>query len=292
MRELLTPALITASLTNDLFSFEKERDDANVQNAVLVVMKERGCSEEKARDICKERIRLEVAKYVRVVKDTRTRTDLSDDTKRYIEVMQYTLSGNVAWSTQCPRYNADAKWNELQLLRAKYGVEKYPARWPPEDATDGPSVKTERKEPYLNGDSHANGHKRKRNGNSTGDDIRMNGTNAVKKAAHIPQPSGDSLVLADVVALTLDWNLPELSNDVSWTSSLRRFPANNKHVLGAVIDADYQVVLQPYRYLTSLPSKGFRDQAIDSLNTWLRVPPKSAKMIKNVVEMLHSASLM
>lgn len=221
VRELLTPALITASLTNDLFSFEKERDDANVQNAVLVVMKEHGCSEEKAREICKERIRIEVAKYVRVVKDTRTRTDLSDDTKRYIEVMQYTLSGNVAWSTQCPRYNAGAKWNELQLLRAKYGVEKNPAMWPPKDATDGLSIKTERKEPHVNGNIQANGHKRKRNGNSTGDDIRMNGIYGVKKSAHISQPSTDSLVLVDVVSLTLDWNLPELSDNGSATSSRR-----------------------------------------------------------------------
>lgn len=50
-KELLTPALITASLTNDLFSFEKERDDVNVQNAVLVVMREHGCSEAESRDI-------------------------------------------------------------------------------------------------------------------------------------------------------------------------------------------------------------------------------------------------
>lgn len=240
-RELLTPALITASLTNDLFSFEKERDDTNVQNAVLVIMREHDCSEEDARQICKERIRVEVAKYVRVVKDTRTRTDLSDDVKRYIEVMQYTLSGNVAWSTQCPRYNAGAKFNELQMLRAQYGLQKYPARWPPKDATDGLSVKIERKEPYVNGniqgnpfgngvDDHgvghyestkANGHKRKRNGNSTGDDIRMNGTNGVKKSAHISQASADSLVLADVLSLALDRNLPELSDNVSWKSSLR-----------------------------------------------------------------------
>lgn len=263
-RELLTPALITASLTNDLFSFEKERGDKNVQNAVLVVMREHGCSEEEAREICKERIRVENAKYVRVVKDTRTRTDLSVDVKRYIEVMQYTLSGNVAWSALCPRYNEGAKFNELQLLRAEYGVEKYPAMWPPKDATNSHSVKTERKEPLVNGniqgnplkegnfkedgegmyrginsggvrvgngvDDHGvghyestktNGHKRKRNGNSTGDEIRMNGISGVKKSAHISQPSTDSLDLADVVSLALDWNLPELSDNVSWTSSLR-----------------------------------------------------------------------
>ncbi len=263
-RELLTPALITASLTNDLFSFEKEREDTNVQNAVLVVMREHGCGEEEAREICRERIRVECAKYVRTVKDTRTRTDLSDDVKRYIEVMQYTLSGNVAWSTQCLRYNAGAKFNELQLLRAEYGVEKYPAMWPPKDATDGISVKTERKEPHVNGnietkpleegnfkengggmywgingggvrigngmDDHgvghyestkANGQKRKRDSNSTADDTRMNGTSGVKKSARISQPRTDSLVLADVVSLALDWNLPELSDNVSWTSSLR-----------------------------------------------------------------------
>jgi ophiobolin F synthase len=148
--------LITAYLTNDLFSFEKEREDTNVQNAVLVIMREHGCSEEEAREICRERIRVENAKYVRVVKDTRTQTDLCDDVKRYIEVMQYTLSGNVAWSTQCPRYNKGAKFNELQLLRAEYGLEKYPAMWPPKDATDGLSVKTERKESHVNGNIQGN----------------------------------------------------------------------------------------------------------------------------------------
>ena len=255
VRELLTPALITASLTNDLFSFEKERDDTNVQNAVLVVMREHGCSEEKAREICKERIRAECAKYVRIVKETRTRTDLSEDVKRYIEVMQYTLSGNVAWSTQCPRYNAGAKWNELQLLRAKYGVEKFPARWPPKDTTDDLSIGIEYKKPHMNGHTQSsplkegnfkkngeeiyysngvgisngvnghdvgsheslkvNGHKRKRDSDNTDDDIRMNGTNGVKKSAYISQSRTDPLVLADVVSLALDSNIPELGDDVS-----------------------------------------------------------------------------
>ncbi|GAB7349558.1 hypothetical protein MBLNU459_g0254t1 [Dothideomycetes sp. NU459] len=263
VRELLTPALISAALVNDLFSFEKERDDANVQNAVLVVMTEHSCSEEEARRIVRDRIRIENAKYVQVVKDTSIRTDISDDVKRYIEVMQYTLSGNVAWSSQCPRYNQGSKWNELQMLRAEYGVQKYPARWPPKDATTDTSVKTERKDSFINGNS--NGHKRKREHASTDDKPRTNGTNGVKRPASDSQSSPDSLVLMDVVSLALDGNLPELSDIV---------------------------VLQPYHYITSLPSKGFRDQAIDSLNTWLGVPSKSAELIKTIVKMLHSASLM
>lgn len=53
-----------------------------------------------------------------------------------------------------------------------------------------------------------------------------------------------------------------------------------------------QVILQPYRYLTSLPGKGVRDQTIDALNVWLQVPIKSTLKIRNVVKMLHGASLM
>ncbi|KAK1569394.1 isoprenoid synthase domain-containing protein [Colletotrichum navitas] len=52
------------------------------------------------------------------------------------------------------------------------------------------------------------------------------------------------------------------------------------------------VMLQPYRYVTSLPSKGFREKAIESINKWLRVPPKSVDAIQEVVRMLHNASLM
>ena len=48
--EPLTPALITASLTNDLYSFEKEREDTKVQNAILVIMREHSYSAEKARE--------------------------------------------------------------------------------------------------------------------------------------------------------------------------------------------------------------------------------------------------
>ena len=191
-------------------------------------MKEHGCSEKKAREICKERIRIEVAKYKRVVEDTRMRTDVSDEVKRYIEVMQYTLSGNVAWSTQCPRYNDGAKFNKLQMLRAEYGLEKFPATWPPKDA-DGLSVTTESNVSHVNGvngngvyhsngvdvDSiKANGHKRKR----SGDDVRANGTNGAKKLAHGSQPSAESVLLADVMSLALDWNLPDLSDNVSWYS--------------------------------------------------------------------------
>ncbi|KAI8623120.1 geranylgeranyl pyrophosphate synthase [Xylariaceae sp. FL1651] len=330
-RELLTPALIAASLGNDLFSYEKEYEDTmnaglpDVVNAIWVIMGEHGCTEAEAREICKERIRVENAKYVNVVRETKQRTDLCDDVKKYIEVMQYSLSGNLVWSIQCPRYNKGARFNELQLLRAEHGLTKYPSLWPPRDVPQSLPVKVERKDSVIDfievtslgdevvqessgqmywgingvgvrvgngvnehgvGNYHstrANGHgncdnpvPRHNNCSINGDSHDSHGddgpvhtnkkmTNGTMESAHCSETGTDSLSPEDVVSLALDSNLPKLSDDV---------------------------VLQPYRYISSLPSKGMRDQAIDSLNTWLKVPPTVTKMIKNIVKMLHNASLM
>lgn len=198
--------MIAASLVNDLFSFEKEKNDANCQNAVYIVMKEHGCGEEEGRERIRQRIRIETANYVQIVKDTKLRTDISEEVKRYVDVMQYTLSGNVVWSAQCPRYNLKAQWNELQVLRAKHGVAKYPATWPPADGS-------------MDHLSKPKGEKRKRKDSMTGTNgvngiNGANGTNGVKKSA-ISKLSTDSLNLTEVVSLALDSNLPVLSDHVS-----------------------------------------------------------------------------
>lgn len=212
-------------------------------------MQEHSCSEEQAKETLKQRIRLEVAKYIQVVKDTHKRTDLSDEVKRYIDTMQYTLSGNAAWSTQCPRYNSKARWNELQVLRAEHGVAKYPAMWPPKDSINGVSsmsnsihLGTGVSNGLGNGLSNnlsnglssdinglhktakASAHKRKR----TGDDPEagprvyrgsahngIDGAQSLHKLARCSQLFTDSLDLEDVVSLALESELPDLSDDVS-----------------------------------------------------------------------------
>lgn len=258
-KQYLIPALYMASLTNDMFSYEKEKNDKNVQNAVVVLMREHGCSEAEAKERCKKRIRLETAKYVQNMKDVNARTDVSDELKRYIGVIQYTLSGNLAWSTHCPRYHKDSKWSELQYLRAEHGIAKYPATYQLDEAalnrlkavSDGAAEKKSR---IMN-------RKRKMNGHS------VNGTNGVNghKKQKRQEDAVSALVLEDVVNLALDLHQPDLNDTV---------------------------VLQPYRYLTSLPSKGFRDQAIEALNQWFQVPNSTTKQIKEIIKMLHSASLM
>ncbi|KAH8126288.1 geranylgeranyl pyrophosphate synthase [Trichoderma asperelloides] len=270
-KEFLSPIIRHAFLVNDLFSFEKEKHDVNCQNAVLVVMREHNCEEEEAREILKNRIRQETKNVLRTVKEVKARTDVSNDVKRYIEVMMHTVSGNILWSQLCPRYNKDARFSDMQILRATEGIAKHPSRYPTKAESNGRPLVHFRSngQPFAKdfSNGHSNGLRRSAN-ESEWVEKRTNGYNDVKKpwhSHHSSSSSTDSLVLEDVVSLALDCDLPDLSDNV---------------------------ILQPYKYLTSLPGKGFRDQTIDTLNIWLQVPLKSTNKIKDVIKMLHSASLM
>ena len=134
-RELATPAVTAISLTNDLVSYQKDCDEAkkagsdNVKNALWVIMNERNVSLNEARSLCRSRIEEEVEKYLKMVESTQKNMKLSMDVREYLRLLQYAISGNVAWSAQCPRYHEGIKYNELQALRAKHGVEKYPTLW-------------------------------------------------------------------------------------------------------------------------------------------------------------------
>lgn len=133
--ELVLPAVIAASLTNDLFSYEKEYEVAqaaglpDVVNALWVLMSEHKISLKEAKAMCRMRIKEEVAQYAHIVRETQSRNDLSNDVKRYIELMQYSVSGNVVWSLQCPRYHRNMQYNERQLLREKHGIANYPTTY-------------------------------------------------------------------------------------------------------------------------------------------------------------------
>ena len=53
-----------------------------------------------------------------------------------------------------------------------------------------------------------------------------------------------------------------------------------------------QILMGPYEYLFAQPGKDIRSQLIAAFNEWLEVPAESLEVIKNVVGMLHTASLL
>jgi geranylgeranyl pyrophosphate synthase len=54
---------------------------------------------------------------------------------------------------------------------------------------------------------------------------------------------------------------------------------------------DTMALESPCTYISSLPSKGVRATLIEALNYWMDVPAKSLKVIEDVVNVLHNASL-
>ncbi|OCL09522.1 terpenoid synthase [Glonium stellatum] len=272
-KELVLPAVYAASLTNDLFSYDKEYEAAQmagfpyVINALWVLMDQHSISLEEAKLRCRARIKKEVSKYVKIIRETKARTDVSDEIKRYVEMMQYSVSGNVVWSLQCPRYHKHARYNELQLLRAMHGVEKYPARYQlpdqikhrrsesdcaAEQVTEAAEGPTFRKRAKTDENFYGPGESGDRSGSGT--DPACN-----------PSMSPEQEEAWDVADLVLGKKLPRLKEDV---------------------------VLEPYHYVSSLPSKGVRDMAIDGMNFWLEVLLQSTAAIKSIINMLHSSSLM
>ncbi|KAK6496867.1 hypothetical protein TWF481_001849 [Arthrobotrys musiformis] len=52
-----------------------------------------------------------------------------------------------------------------------------------------------------------------------------------------------------------------------------------------------EITLEPSDYIASMPSKGIRNVAIDALDIWYMVPQRSLEIIKNIISMLHTSSL-
>jgi geranylgeranyl pyrophosphate synthase len=53
-----------------------------------------------------------------------------------------------------------------------------------------------------------------------------------------------------------------------------------------------QIIKAPSDYISSLPSKGMRNTAIDALNVWYDVSPRFTAHISSVLHGLHTSSLM
>lgn len=147
--ELVMPASLACSLVNDLLSFAKEYEAAQeagqteICNALWVLMGEHDCSLAEAKAMCTKRIKEEVAEYLRNAEDAKTRTDLSEDSKKYVEIMQYTISGNAVWSICSPRYNraTGSAINENERLRLDGSKSKFKVDTPKEHDVNKNTVK-------------------------------------------------------------------------------------------------------------------------------------------------------
>ena len=50
--------------------------------------------------------------------------------------------------------------------------------------------------------------------------------------------------------------------------------------------------MEPYTYLATVPGKEVRSALMDAFNEWLQVPEVDLNVVKKLVGMLHTASLL
>jgi len=53
-----------------------------------------------------------------------------------------------------------------------------------------------------------------------------------------------------------------------------------------------EALIEPYEYLLQVPGKDIRGKLIDGFNLWMRVPEETLQKIKELISMLHNASLL
>ena len=53
-----------------------------------------------------------------------------------------------------------------------------------------------------------------------------------------------------------------------------------------------QYILEPFIYLDSNPGKDIRSKLIAAFDLWIKVPQEHKEIIKKVIAMLHTASLL
>jgi len=58
------------------------------------------------------------------------------------------------------------------------------------------------------------------------------------------------------------------------------------------LETDLRALLEPLNYLLVIPGKEIRSRFIDAINVWLNVPKDKTDEIKDVVKLLHSASML
>lgn len=127
-QELMSHAWIAVGLQNDIWSWPKERDAAamngkgHVVNAIWVLMQEHQTDVDGAMQICRKLIVDHVAKYLDVIEATKDDESLSLDLRKYLDAMLYSISGNVIWSLECPRYNPKIDFNATQLGWMRQGL--------------------------------------------------------------------------------------------------------------------------------------------------------------------------
>jgi ophiobolin F synthase len=270
-------------MVNDMFSVDKDwvthagQDKPGLpMSSVFVIMRLHGVSVAAAKDILKQRYLEMEQNFLDLSKRLVEEVNSSPQIARYLMGLHYAITGNAMWHLHNTRYEADP--NSPFRVDPNHTIASLPRK------------NRKSKSANKNGNELSSGDIAfVENEELPGEYIhilllQLYTADAKKILAHL-STEDDVLGLgqAQSVSDTPAWlsTYPQLSDEV--------LPPNR--IINSLLTT-LQHILEPFNYITTLPSKGIRRIAIDALDIWYRVPENSLNSIKKLIDMLHSSSLM
>ncbi|KAF4960704.1 hypothetical protein FGADI_783 [Fusarium gaditjirri] len=284
LSDFVNTAMYSTTLINDLHSWPKEvahhiehPGSEYPFNAVAILMRHGGLSEAEAFVRLRERQAQLQERHLTLLRALEAAGPVPESHMLYILAAQYAASGSEFWSELVPRYPSkqDVDQPEVEFVG---GAFRYRTGTITPDihcaVKAAAAVKTVTEENDTVTKSHTNGF--------------VNGhTNGVANGHANGHKNG----------LTNDHTAHCSNSD---TNGLTNGHTNGDHkneetfFLKSLetVECKSDLVLAPYNYLTSMPSKGIRELFITALNWWLEVADDQLVCIKDVVSFLHQSSLM
>ncbi|KAK5938994.1 hypothetical protein PMZ80_008301 [Knufia obscura] len=261
-------AYAALGLANDYFSFDVEygefqqNDKKAMTNVVWLFMHWYGVDVAEAKRMARE----ETRKYERQFLQLREQAEPSFSSKlrRYVQGLAYQIAGNVVWSTDNPRYHPEKDIyredmtdfdRSLAIYHTEEGEEHDKGTRAPVESQILRSSATNELSVY--------GHERKSSvdSSSSGSDAWSDQASTSSSRTSISEPT----------------NIKEhTSEQITESSSL----------------LDTNVISAPFKYISSLPSKGARDMFIDALTVWTPTSKEKVDKVKDIIKSFHNVSLM
>lgn len=269
-------------LTNDFYSWDREFEQSAFDNgnsvtfnAVNFIMKEDGISEKSALAKVKDMILAYESEFLdRKASLYYDVTKLSSSSRSWIESVGLAVAGNHYWSATCPRHNA---W-------------KSTPRQPAADQMSISDLVMMSKSPEISGNGHSSGSVPFR-GVSAYSTHTFSQQNQIKSSENTKdQVDRSSGMIGGQIANGVGKPQPRITNGNSDKLN-GKGQIHDLHSNRRIISDTDAPLQRPCTYIRGMPSKGFRSSLIECLNNWMFVGPRELEVITEIIDLLHSSSL-
>lgn len=249
---------IAGMLANDYFSWEKEVDEhihqggGKLKNTTAVIIETQNLTVEEAKEYVKQLSIQYEQDFLNAMSVLKLERSASNSVLAYLKAQEYMAGGVNLWHSFAKRYDVE--------LDTPYSSDK---------------------RQYTNTPSQTVTGSRGSQGLADADKDSRNGFVELPPQKRLQRATDG--ICASTKRLSSGKDLQGGKVEASLTPIKR----------GAItMIPDESVVMAPYRYTMSLPSKNVRERFINSLNSWSEADAHSIEVISNVMSFLHNSSLM